>query len=66
VYPDTSAAGEIVFGRYRRTTPQQDRQIAAFFGEILNKGGDYDLIKNNCRDFSYRLFRALEHKFGGK
>lgn len=38
-------------------------------------GTDYDITvigyesntgySNNCRDFSYRLFRSLEHQFGG-
>lgn len=65
VYPDDSAAGPIAFGRYRRTTPEQDRQISAFFDELLGRYGDYDLIKNNCRDFVYRVFRSLEYRFGG-
>jgi hypothetical protein len=66
VYLDGSAAGEIAFGRYRRTTPEVDKKISAFFDNLLDREGDYDLINNNCRDFSYRLFRSLEHQFGGR
>ncbi|MDY6945409.1 MAG: RHS repeat-associated core domain-containing protein [Pseudomonadota bacterium] len=66
VYLDRSAAGDIAFGRYRRTTPEVDKRISAFFDNLLDREGDYDLINNNCRDFSYRLFRSLEHQFGGR
>jgi RHS repeat-associated protein len=66
VYLDGSAAGDIAFGRYRRTTAEVDKKISAFFDDLLDREGDYDLINNNCRDFSYRLFRSLEHQFGGR
>ncbi len=64
VYVDKSAAGPIVFGRYHRTTLEQDKRISDLFNELIDKEGDYDLIKNNCRDFVYRVFRSLEYKYG--
>ncbi len=60
VYPDNSAPGSIV--RYHYTTAEQDKQIADFFNILLGNEAPYDLINNNCRDFVYRVFRALEYR----
>lgn len=64
VYEDTSAAGPLVPNHFQATSPEQDAEVASFFRSLLGQPGRYFLIGNSCRDFSERIYREVNRRYG--
>jgi RHS repeat-associated protein len=63
VYQDFSQKGEIYLDYYLKTTESNDEIIERGLRQLLGKPGDYRLMYNQCRKFSFENFKLLE-KFG--
>jgi RHS repeat-associated protein len=63
IYQDFSQKGEIYLDYYLKTTESNDEIIERGLRQLLGKTGDYRVMYNQCRKFSFENFKLLE-KFG--
>ena len=48
------------------TTPCEDRKILAYLRSLLGETGPYNVLSNNCRDFSWHQFEIVKKRFWQK